>query len=72
MSKIYQGVVKMFNGAKGYGFIINNDNQNEHFVHISEIIDKGNDILEPGDHVEFAIGPGRNGKIQCVDVRIVE
>jgi len=61
----------MFNEAKGYGFV-KADCAGNYFVHCSEIVDKGNDVLVKGDRVEFAVGPGTTGKLQAVDVRIVE
>lgn len=71
MSKIYQGTVTVYNEAKGYGFI-RDDDDNYHFVHISEIVDKGSDILVTGDRVEFAVGPSNTGKLQAVDVRVIQ
>jgi len=71
MSRIYHGVVTMYNAEKGYGFIKADDDTN-HFVHCSEFVDKGNGTLAVGDLVQFAVGPSNNGKMQAVDVRIVE
>lgn len=71
MSKIYQGAVNYYNEAKGFGFITDDDGGN-HFVHVSEIVDKGNEVLVIGDRVEFALGPGTTGKPQAVDVRVIE
>ena len=35
-----KGTVKFFNDSKGFGFIIEDDNNKEHFVHISGLIDE--------------------------------
>jgi cold shock protein len=70
MGRIYQGTVNYYNEIKGFGFITDDDNGN-HFVHVSEVIDKGEDKLTVGDRVEFAVGPGSTGKLQAVDVRII-
>ena len=32
------GVMKIFNESKGYGFIIEDGNKKEHFVHISGVL----------------------------------
>ena len=32
------GVMKFFNESKGYGFIIEDGNKKEHFVHISGVL----------------------------------
>ena len=37
MSKIYEGTVKWFNDAKGYGFLTPNEGEKDLFVHMSEI-----------------------------------
>jgi CspA family cold shock protein len=71
MSKIYQGVVSYYNEVKGYGFITDDDGGN-HFIHVSEVVDKGDDVLVVGNRVEFAIGPSNNGKMQAVDCRVID
>ncbi|MET3609385.1 CspA family cold shock protein [Mucilaginibacter rubeus] len=40
-----EGTVKFFNAAKGFGFISQNDNRSEIFVHATGLIDEicGND-----------------------------
>jgi len=44
-----KGTVKFFNDSKGFGFITEDDNNKEHFVHISGLIDE----IREGDAVEF-------------------
>ena len=56
-----QGVVKWFNGDKGYGFITQEDGP-DLFVHYSEIQGSGYRSLNEGDRVEFEITDGRKGK----------
>ena len=61
-----KGTVKFFNDSKGFGFIIEDDNNKEHFVHVSGLID---DIRE-GDAVEFELKEGKKG-LNAVNVRVV-
>ena len=61
-----QGQVKFFNATKGVGFIVEDGSNNEHFVHVSGIID---DINE-GDSVEFELKEGRKG-LNAVNVRTI-
>ena len=56
----YQGKVKWFNNAKGYGFIGRNDGADV-FVHYSAIQNDGYKSLKEGDDVEFDIIQGTKG-----------
>lgn len=55
-----KGVVKWFNGVKGYGFIEKGDGE-DIFVHISDIVNKI--PLKEGEKVSFEIGEGRKGEL---------
>ncbi|MBL4703628.1 MAG: cold-shock protein, partial [Flavobacteriales bacterium] len=44
-----KGTVKFFNDTKGFGFIIEEGSNEEHFVHVSGLIDE----IKEGDEVEF-------------------
>ena len=61
-----QGVVKWFNGQKGYGFITKDDGQDV-FVHYSGIAGQGFRSLEEGQRVEFEITQGPKG-LQAANV----
>ena len=61
-----KGTVKFFNETKGFGFIKEESSNNEHFVHISGLID---DIRE-GDDVEFDLQEGRKG-MNAVNVKVI-
>ena len=61
------GTVKFFNHTKGFGFIVEEGNEQEHFVHYSGLIDS----IKDGDKVEFDLKEGRKG-MNAVDVKIVE
>ena len=62
------GTVKFFNNEKGYGFISRTDGDDV-FVHYSNIEGSGYRTLEPGQNVEFEIGPGRKGD-EALNVRV--
>jgi len=55
-----QGIVKWFNGAKGYGFI-QRSNGDEVFVHFSAIQGSGYKTLNEGEGVEFVCQNGPKG-----------
>ena len=59
-----KGTVKFFNDSKGFGFIIDDENQQEYFVHVSGLIDEVNE----GDEVEFELKEGKKG-LNAVNVR---
>jgi cold shock protein len=54
------GVVKWFNGSKGYGFIEQEDGPDV-FVHFSGITGSGFKSLDEGDRVTFEIEDGDKG-----------
>jgi cold shock protein len=59
-----KGTVKFFNDAKGFGFIIEEGSNQEHFVHISGCIDE----IREGSHVEFDLENGKKG-LNAVNVK---
>ena len=61
-----KGSVKFFNESKGFGFIIEEDTNKEHFVHISGLIDE----VREGDDVEFDLQEGRKG-LNAVNVKVI-
>jgi cold shock protein len=54
------GVVKWFNGAKGYGFIQRSTGEDV-FVHFSAIQEEGYKSLNEGEAVEFECQQGPKG-----------
>jgi CspA family cold shock protein len=54
------GVVKWFNGAKGYGFIQRSTGEDV-FVHFSAIQENGYKTLNEGEPVEFECQQGPKG-----------
>ena len=60
-------VSKFFNEAKGYGFITNDESQEDIFVHISSL----NDVkIKEGDKVEYVEEEGNKGK-QASQISVV-
>ena len=52
------GIVKFFNEAKGFGFIVDDDSQKEIFVHVTGL---GGTVIREGDHVEYEVVDGKKG-----------
>jgi cold shock protein len=52
------GKVKFFNERKGFGFIIDDESQQEIFVHVSGLVDK----VRENDQVSFDITEDKRGK----------
>ena len=55
------GVVKWFNNAKGYGFILSEDGGDEIFAHYSAITMEGYKTLKAGQSVSFDAEQGPKG-----------
>ena len=64
-----KGTVKWFNPTKGYGFITDETDNSEVFVHFSGINSEGYKTLEDGQKVTFEITEGNRG-LQAVNVTI--
>lgn len=61
-----KGTVKFFNSSKGFGFITEEGNNEEHFVHVSGLIDE----VREGDAVEFDLSEGKKG-LNAVNVKVI-
>lgn len=55
------GTVRWFNAQEGYGFISRKDGFKDVFVHASAIDMAGGRTLDPGQLVEFEVGPAMGG-----------
>lgn len=62
-----QGKVKFFNETKGFGFIKDDESDNEYFVHISGI---NEETLNEDDEVSFDLIEGKKG-LNAVDVTLI-
>ena len=56
-----KGTVKWFNAEKGFGFITNENNGEDVFVHFSGIASEGFKSLAEGQKVSFEITQGNRG-----------
>jgi CspA family cold shock protein len=61
-----EGTVKFFNETKGFGFIKDNESDNEYFVHVSGLIDK----VKNDDQVTFELKEGKKG-MNAVNVKLL-
>ncbi len=60
-----KGTVKFFNESKGFGFIKDDDSDNEYFVHVTGLIDK----IKNDDQVTFELKEGKKG-LNAVNVKL--
>lgn len=70
MSNRITGIVKFFNGDKGFGFIAPENGQKDIFVHYSAIQANGFRNLNEGDRVEFSIEDSPKGPRAAEVVKI--
>jgi cold shock protein len=61
-----EGKVKFYNESKGFGFIKDNETEEEHFVHVSGLVDS----ISENDEVTFELQQGRKG-LNAVNVKLV-
>lgn len=61
MSDRQSGVVKWFNDAKGFGFIMQSNGGPDLFVHFKSIQSEGFKSLKEGQKVTFKVVQGQKG-----------
>jgi len=61
------GTVKFFNESKGYGFIVDEETQNEIFVHVSGLTEQ----VQENDKVSYEMVEGRKG-MNAVNVKKID
>jgi len=61
------GTVKFFNESKGYGFITEDESQNEVFVHVSGLTEQ----IKENDQVSYELVEGKKG-MNAVNVKKIE
>ena len=64
------GKIKWFNPKKGYGFIQNEKEGKDIFLHVSALEKAGIDTLQEGEAVSFEIGENK-GKENAINVKTV-
>lgn len=64
-----KGVVKFFNGQKGFGFIVRDDGGEDVFVHISAVERAGLTGLAEGQPLGFTL-VDRGGRVSATDLKI--
>lgn len=62
-----KGTVKFFNETKGFGFILQDDTQEDIFVHSSGLIHE----IKENDKVTFEVEQGRKG-LNAVNVEVAD
>ena len=67
-----KGVVKWFNGDKGYGFIEPEDGGKDIFVHISQVQASGLQGLENNQAVTFELIDGIDGRMMAGNIAAAE
>lgn len=63
------GTIKWFNNAKGYGFVLSEDSNDDLFVHYSSINMEGYKTLKAGQMVTYDIIQGPKG-LHAVNVAL--
>ena len=63
------GIVKFFNGQKGFGFVVRDDGGEDVFVHISAVEQAGLTGLAEGQPLGFTL-VDRGGKVSATDLKI--
>lgn len=65
------GVVKWFNNAKGYGFVVAENSEEDIFVHYSAIDMDGYKTLKAGQSVKFDLEQGPKG-VHATNIKCIE
>ena len=65
---ILKGKVKWFNGKKGYGFIDQDDDEKDMFLHITALQKANISVLNEGDKISYDI-EDENGRQSAVNIK---
>lgn len=58
--------VKFYNSTKGFGFLIDNETQDEYFVHATGLVDQ----ISENDEVSFDLVEGKRG-LNAINVKLI-
>ena len=56
------GVVKWYDPARGFGFVVANDGGKDIFVHVTALRRSGIEMLAPGQHVRMMVSEAPRGR----------
>jgi CspA family cold shock protein len=62
VTETIDGVVKWYDPARGFGFILPNDGSKDIFVHVTALRRSGIEMLEPGQAVRMQVSQARRGR----------
>lgn len=63
--------VKWFNRVRGFGFVSENEDSEDIFIHMEVLRQAGILQVQPGDHVKVRVGTGDKG-LQAIEVMLVD
>ena len=63
------GIIKWFNGTKGFGFIQPNDGSKDVFLHISDVQRAGLQEPQEGDKLEYELVQDQKGRPSASNLR---
>jgi cold shock protein len=69
---VLSGTVQFFNNQRGFGFIKRDDGDPDVFVHISAVEAAGLHPPQEGDRLSFDAQPGRGGKLQAANLKLID
>lgn len=61
------GIVRWFDATKGYGFLLDDSNDKDYYVHITQCIDK----IQKNDKVSFSLVSNHRG-LQAASVKLIK
>jgi CspA family cold shock protein len=64
------GVVKWYDPARGFGFVLPSDGGKDVFVHVTALRRAGIDDLQPGQNVRMHVAQARRGR-EAADIQLL-
>jgi CspA family cold shock protein len=65
-----EGVVKWYDSARGFGFILPKDGGKDVFIHVTALRRSGLEELQPGQAVRMAVAEARRGR-EAISIQLV-